>query len=197
MTKIIGLTGGIGSGKTTIAKYIESKGIPIYIADDEARKIIELPEISSAIKSSFGETVFDKGKLNREQLAAIVFGNPEKLKQLNKIVHPAVKIHFENWLKKHKKSDFIVKEAAILFESGGDKDCFAIITVVAPLEVRIERVVKRDKSDIENIRKRINNQWTDAMRIEKSDYVIQNSNIDNAKSQIDEVLEIISKKSLE
>ncbi len=194
MTKIIGLTGGIGSGKTTIAKYIESKGIPIYVADDEARKILELPEITAAIKLNFGVGVFDSGKLNREKLANIVFGSPQKLAELNKIVHPAVKLHFDNWFKKQQNFEFIIKEAAILFESGSYKDCDAIITVTAPLETRIDRVLKRDKTDIESVKKRINNQWTDNMRMEKSDYIVENIDINTAKSQIDEVLKNIIRK---
>lgn len=195
MTKIIGLTGGIGSGKTTIAKYIESKGIPIYVADDEARKILELPEIIAAIKLNFGVGVFENGKINREKLASIVFDNPQKLEELNKIVHPEVKLHFDNWFKKQQNFEFIIKEAAILFESGSYKDCDAIITVTVPLEIRIDRVIKRDKSDIESVKKRINNQWTDEMRIEKSDYLVENIDIDVAKSQIDKILlNIIAKQ---
>jgi dephospho-CoA kinase len=188
MTKIIGLTGGIGSGKTTIAKYIESLGIPVYIADDEAKKILELPETIHAIKQIFGIEVFEDKKLSKEKLAKIVFNNPENLKQLNQIVHPAVKQDFNNWLERHKQFPIVVKEAAILFESGSYKDCDAIITVVAPLEIRIQRVIDRDKTNVKSVMDRIKNQWTDEMRIAKSDYVVDNVEVKKAMSQIDEIL---------
>ena len=188
MTKIIGLTGGIGSGKTTIAKYIASLGIPVYIADDEAKKILELPETIHAIKQIFGIDVFDVEKLSKDKLAKIVFNNPENLNQLNQIVHPAVKQDFNNWLERHKQFPIVVKEAAILFESGSYKDCDAIITVVAPLDIRIQRVIDRDKTNVKNVMDRIKNQWTDEMRISKSDYVVDNVDINKAMSQMDEIL---------
>lgn len=188
MTKIIGLTGGIGSGKTTIAKYIASLGIPVYIADDEAKKILELPETIHAIKQIFGIDVFDDEKLSKDKLAKIVFNNPENLNQLNQIVHPAVKQDFNNWLERHKQFPIVIKEAAILFESGSYKDCDAIITVVAPLDIRIQRVIDRDKTNVKNVMDRIKNQWTDEMRIAKSDYVVDNVDINKAMSQIDEIL---------
>lgn len=188
MTKIIGLTGGIGSGKTTIAKYIASLGIPVYIADDEAKKILELPETIHAIKQIFGIDVFDDEKLSKDKLAKIVFNNPENLNQLNQIVHPAVKQDFNNWLERHKQFPIVIKEAAILFESGSYKDCDAIITVVAPLDIRIQRVIDRDKTNVKNVMDRIKNQWTDEMRISKSDYVVDNVDINKAMSQMDEIL---------
>ena len=191
MTKIIGLTGGIGSGKTTIAKYIQSLGIPVYIADDEAKKILELPEIAKKINEAFGDTVFENGKLSREKLAEIVFNNPQQLEKLNQIVHPAVKLHFDDWFKKQDQFDIVVKEAAILFESGSYKDCDVIISISAPLETRIQRVLKRDKSDIENVMNRVKNQWTDEMRAERSDYVVENMNVKEAKSQIVAILKKI------
>ena len=107
MTKIIGLTGGIGSGKTTVANYFNSFGIPIYIADDEARKLMQTKEIIDAIKNIFGNSIFEQGKLIREKLAKIVFNEPEKLELLNAIVHPAVKSHFKEWLVKKKKEPFV------------------------------------------------------------------------------------------
>ena len=155
MTKIIGLTGGIGSGKTTIAKHFASLGVPVYIADDEAKKLMDNPEIITELKSIFGDEIIENGKIDRKALAQIVFQNPKKLKTLNSIIHPAVKLHFENWLHSHKNYPIIIKEAAILFESGSYKDCDKIITVTAPLEIRIERVLKRDVSDYESIMKRV------------------------------------------
>ncbi len=188
MTKIIGLTGGIGSGKTTIAKHIISLGIPVYIADDEAKKILLLPETLESLKLVFGNAIFDNGNLNKDKLSTIVFNNPEMLKQLNQIIHPAVKKDFDNWLKANKNALLVVKEAAILFESGSYKDCDAIITIVAPLNRRINRVLKRDNTNYEAVLSRINNQWTDEMRIEKSDYVIENKDIIKACAQTEKIL---------
>ncbi|MFV8379626.1 dephospho-CoA kinase [Flavobacterium sp. LB3R33] len=194
MTKIIGLTGGIGSGKTTIANYFKSFGIPLYIADDEARKIMQSAEITEAIKNVFGDTIFENEKLNREELAKIVFNNPEKLEKLNKIVHPAVKKHFEQWLLQHTAAPYVIYEAAILFESGSYKNCDLIITVTAPVESRIQRVVERDKTTRELVLKRINAQWTDEQRISKSDFIIENTSIETTKLEVVKILKILKIK---
>ena len=188
MTKIIGLTGGIGSGKTAVAEYFRASGIPVYIADTEAKKISESAEIVQLIKSAFGTSIFDAENINREKLAQLVFNDSEKLATLNKIIHPAVKIHFENWVKNHKEFPYVIKEAAILFESGSYKDCDIIITVVAPLETRISRVLGRDKTSRENVLKRIDSQWTDDQRVSKSDYVIENISLPETQKQVDKIL---------
>ena len=191
MTKIIGLTGGIGSGKTTIAKHIKSFGIPVYIADDEAKKILLLPETLKSLKLVFGDALFDNETLNKDKLSTIVFNNSEMLKQLNQIIHPAVKRDFDNWLKANKNAPLVVKEAAILFESGSYKDCDVVITIVAPLNSRINRVIKRDNTNSEDVLNRINNQRTDEMRIKKSDYVIENEDIKIACGQAEKILKKI------
>jgi dephospho-CoA kinase len=191
MTKIIGLTGGIGSGKTTIANYIKSLGIPVYIADDEAKKLLNDDTIQKEIKNAFGETIFENNLLSKERLSQIVFNDTDKLKKLNSIIHPAVKAHFKEWLEDHKKVPMIVKEAAILFESGSDQDCDAVITVVAPINTRIERVKQRDKIAEQEVLKRIKNQWSDEMRLEKSDYSIENNDLTKAFQQVDEILKKI------
>ena len=192
MTKIIGLTGGIGSGKTTIAKHIQSLGIPVYIADDEAKKILMLPETLNSLKLVFGNSIFDDRLLNKDKLSNIVFNNPEMLKQLNQIIHPAVKRDFENWLIANKNHPLVVKEVAILFESGSYKDCDAVITIVAPLDSRINRVLERDNTNYEAVLSRINNQWTDEMRIEKSNYVIENEDVNIACAQTENILKTLS-----
>ncbi|TDD77375.1 dephospho-CoA kinase [Flavobacterium caseinilyticum] len=194
MTKIIGLTGGIGSGKTTVAKYFEDFGIPVYIADDEARKIMQSSEIIIAVKDIFGDTVFENEKLNRAELAKIVFSDSLKLEKLNNIVHPAVKKHFEHWLLQHKNVPYVIYEAAILFESGSYKNCDLIITVTAPVETRIQRVLERDKTTRELISKRMDAQWTDEKRIPKSDFVIENTSIETTKFEIDRILKILKIK---
>jgi dephospho-CoA kinase len=181
--KIIGLTGGIGSGKSTVAQQFELLGVPIYTADNEAKKVMNYPESLTAIKNSFGTTIFDGTILNRQKLANIVFQDPKKLQQLNKIIHPLVEKDFQLWIKNNSLSPFVIKEAAILFESGSDKDCDKIITVTAPLSTRIQRVMQRDKTDYESVLKRINNQWSDEMRTVKSDFVIHNIDLENTINQ--------------
>lgn len=192
-TKIIGLTGGIGSGKTTVAKYMQSLGIPVYISDTEAKKVMEFPEIIAKIQLAFNDNIITDGKLDRDKLAAIVFNHPDKLKQLNGIVHPAVKIHFDNWVKAHQNHPIVVKEAAILFESGSYKDCDAIISVVAPLETRINRVMLRDNTSREKIMQRINNQITDEDRAARSQHIITNIHLEDTKNQADEILKLLRK----
>jgi dephospho-CoA kinase len=195
MTKIIGLTGGIGSGKTTVAKLFEEMGVPVYIADLEAKKIMDSSDIITQIRKQFGEEVFKENNINRQKLAQVVFQNPEKLQDLNSIIHPLVKKHFEQWVKQKKDFPFIIKEAAILFESGSYKDCYKIITVTAPLSSRIERIINRDKIDLQLVKDRINNQWTDKMRISKSDFVIENTDIESTKYKVRDILK--SLKTLE
>jgi dephospho-CoA kinase len=191
MTKIIGLTGGIGSGKTTVANHFIGAGIPVYIADDEARKIMQSPEILREIEKIFGSVIFKNEVLNRQKLAEIVFSNSDKLKQLNAIIHPAVKKHFGNWILNYKNSPFVIYETAILFEGGSYKDCDKIITVTAPFETRIERVIQRDKTSRENVLKRIKMQWTDDQRLGKSDFVIENINPEITKSEVGKILKIL------
>ena len=191
MTKIIGLTGGIGSGKTTIANHLKSLGIPVYNSDDQAKKILYLPEAIDSLKSAFGNVVFTNELFDKDKLAKLVFNNPEQLKLLNQIIHPAVKVDFENWLKANKNSPLIIKEAAILFESGSYKDFDVIISISAPQEIRIQRVVERDHLTYEEVMSRINNQWTDEMRNKKSDYVIDNQDVEKAFAQAEDVINIL------
>jgi dephospho-CoA kinase len=194
MTKIIGLTGGIGSGKSTVASYIASKGIPVYIADEEAKKIMELPEVISEVQQLFDEDVLlENNQLNRVKIADIVFKNPQKLQELNAVIHPKVKQHFKEWLKQQEQFPFIIKEVAILFETGGDAACDKIILVTAPEEERIKRVVKRDETASINVKNRIKNQLSDSEKIKKSDFVIINIDWKNTIQQVDEVLKILNK----
>lgn len=162
---VIGLTGGIGSGKTTISKMFEEIGIPVYISDKEAQKIIETnARVKESIKSLFGELAYVDGKYNRKYIAEIVFKNKYKLQKLNDIVHPLVAKHFEEW-KQLQSSLYVIKEAAILFESGAYRNCDFIITVTAPEEERIRRVVERDGVTEEAVRERMKNQWSDEKKI--------------------------------
>lgn len=194
MTKIIGLTGGIGSGKTTIANYFAEMGVPVYIADDGARAVMQLDHVVKDIKNVFGENVFEDAILNRTKLAEIVFNDKEKLAKLNAIVHPAVKKDFEVWLLQHKNYDYIIYEAAILFESGRYKECDYIITVTAPEEVRMDRVLKRDNTTPAQVLSRMQMQWKDEDRISRSNFVINNVNLKIAKEEVVKILKILDIK---
>ena len=187
MTKIVGLTGGIGSGKTTVAKMFENLGVPIYIADLEAKGITNQPQTLKLIEKQFGATVIKNGELNRTAMAQIVFNNPEKLNQLNSIIHPLVAKHFKEWIKKNKDEIFVIKETAILFETNTHRSCDCVITVIAPIDVRINRVKIRDNSSEEEIIKRINNQWSDEKRIPLSDFVISNITVDDTLLQVSQI----------
>jgi len=194
MTKVIGLTGGIGSGKTTVANYFQEMGVPVYIADDGAKRVMQSKNILAEVKSAFGGNVFDDDILNRAKLAQIVFNDKEQLAKLNAIVHPAVKLDFDDWVKKHINNDYVMYEAAILFESGRYKDCDVIITVTAPEEVRIDRVMKRDKATREEVLSRMKMQWNDEKRISNSNFVINNNNLKNAKEEVVKILKILNIK---
>lgn len=192
MSKIIGLTGGIGSGKTTVAKMFNDLGIPVYIADDAGRKVLNLPKAINALLETFGKKVFTDGLPDRKKIAALVFSNPEKLSQLNRIVHPLVKKDFDLWLKQNNQSPFVIREAAILFESGSYLDCDRIITVTAPIDDRIARVVSRDNTDRDSVLLRMNSQWSDDQRAAKSDFIIENTNYESTKKQVIKIANILS-----
>ena len=194
MTKIIGLTGGIGSGKSTIAEFFKEFGVPVYIADDHAKKLMQTSKILESIKNVFGNGIFENEILNRAKLAAIVFNDSNELSKLNEIIHPAVKKDFEKWIVSNKQHSYVIYEAAILFESGRYKDCDIIITVIAPEEIRIQRVIKRDKATREQVLSRIKMQWKDEERILKSDFIINNENLKIAKEEVLKILKILNIK---
>ena len=194
MTKIIGLTGGIGSGKTTVVKYFASKGIPVYIADEAAKNIMNDKKVVQEVQAIFSENVILKnGLLDRNAIRKIVFDDKSKLEQLNKIIHPKVKTDFENWLKKNKNAAFIIKEVAILFETNGQKYCDATILVSAPIETRIKRVLERDATSRENILQIINNQLPEEEKMKLATYVIINENLNITYKTIDNLIEILNK----
>lgn len=189
---IVGITGGIGSGKTMVCKIFRQLGIPVYEADVSAKKLYDAePELLDQIKNDISENVFDKkGKLDKQKLATLVFQDEAALKKLNKIVHPYVARHFSEWKKQNPAAPYLIKEAAILFESGTDQDCDKIITVVAPEELRIHRTILRDKRPRTEVMQIIQKQWNDEEKIKRSDYVITN---DDQQLLIQQVLEIHNK----
>jgi dephospho-CoA kinase len=191
---IAGITGGIGSGKTTAAKFFEELGVPVYNSDIRAKIIQnENPEVKVKIIEAFGEESYDDSGMNRPFIAKQVFQNQEKLILLNSIVHPAVFKDFEDW-KNQQTSDIIMKEAAILIESGSYKDCDTVISVVVDLEKRIARTIERDHLSREEILSRIGKQLSDEERISKSNFIIDNNgDLEHLKNEVKETFIKIKK----
>jgi len=190
---IVGLTGGIGSGKTTIAKMFHELGVSIYIADIEAKKLMHTSEaIKKELIAAFGEEAYINGELNRSYLSNIVFNQPEELQKINAIVHPRVGQHFKEWYEAHSNEKYIIKEVAILFENDSYSQCDKIITVVAPIEERFRRILLRDATTREAIQERMNNQWSDEKKIALSDYVIYNDDLLKAREQVLKIHQEIS-----
>lgn len=184
----VGITGGMGSGKSTVCKIFETLGIPVFYADDEAKKILnEDEELKKNIQSVFGKEIYTGGILNRSALAQIVFNDKSKLEKLNSWVHPATKKKYEAWENAHSSIPYSLHEAAILFEAGVAERMDKVITVAAPEQLRIERIIKRDGVTPENITARMNNQWTEEQRNSKADYIIYN---DENRLVIPQVLKI-------
>ncbi|KAA8486367.1 dephospho-CoA kinase [Arcticibacter tournemirensis] len=171
----VGITGGIGSGKTTVCHLFELQGIPVFYADDRAKLLMNTDLVLvNSIKEAFGESVYlEDGRLNRKELARVVFNNAGLLEKLNSLVHPAVFRDFDSWSLKQ-KSPYVLKEAAILFESGSDKDCDFTILVTSPPDIRIRRVISRDKVSEEEVKKRMDKQLSDEKKIELADFIIRN-----------------------
>jgi dephospho-CoA kinase len=172
----IGITGGIGSGKSTVCKLFDLLGIPIYYTDDEAKKILYFDSaVNKRVVETFGVGVLDANQLiDKVKLAKEVFADATKLAQLNAIIHPAVAQHFEQWLMQHADAPYILKEAAILFESGAYKAVDKIISIVAPEHLKISRATQRDRSTVELVKQRMSHQLGDEERVQRSDFVIHN-----------------------
>ena len=185
--KIIGLTGGIGSGKTTVAGFFSELGVPVYIADVEAKKLTQNSKvIRKKLIALLGPETYNEDGLNRKFMANKIFNDKELLLQVNQIIHPKVARHFKRWVEKQKAA-YCIKEAAILFENGGYKQCDATILVTAPVAQRVERVLKRDDTTTEAIEDRISNQWSDEKKLELADFHIENIDLDATKARVKEL----------
>ena len=187
MTTMIGLTGGIGSGKSVVAKVFATLGIPVFNADDEAKRIMQTsPEIKTKLIQQFGTDIYNEHGLNKEKLAAIVFNEPFQLQLLNAIVHPVTIQAAKDWAAKQ-NSPYVIKEAALIFESGAADGLLKVIGVTAPLSLRIHSVMQRDGITKDQVDARMRNQISDTIKMRLCDYVIENN---NQKMVIPQVLEI-------
>ena len=175
-TKIIGITGGIGSGKSTVSKFIEELGFPVYDSDFWAKELVNVDEnLKSRIIELLGEESYDEnGKYNRKFVAEKVFENQELLLKLNQIIHPAVKIHFENWVNAQ-NAEFVFKETALLFELKLNESCYQSILVTADENIRIKRVMDRDGRTYREVKEIIDKQMPEVDKVKLADFVIQNN----------------------
>jgi dephospho-CoA kinase len=195
----IGLTGGIGSGKTTVAKTFEAMGVPVYYADDRAKEIMQKdPAIKSEIIRLFGKQAYQDNQLNTSYISGIVFENTNKLQALEKIVHPAVRKDFCQWAKQQ-NADYIVVENAILHKTGMDKLVDLIVTVTANDEKRLKRLQERDKKPVETLKKIMKNQDKPSDLLKKSNFIIENDgDLENLRKKIvdlDSKVKIMLKQS--
>lgn len=184
--KVIGLTGGIGAGKSMVAKIWTHLGIPVFDADRVAKTAYQHAEIKEQVIDVLGEQAYDGEQLNRQWVSAVVFEDKALLSGLNDIIHPYVRRQFNEW-KQHKQAPFVMREAAILFESGSDDDCDAVVLVAANLEERIQRVMRRDGVSRDQVLGRISNQWPQEKLLSLTSHVIWN---DEGRAVIPQVLRL-------
>jgi dephospho-CoA kinase len=178
MAKIIGITGGIGSGKTTVCKVFEELGAPIYNADVRAKAVMsEDANLIRSIMAAFGKQAYVNGKPNSPYLAEVVFSSEDSLKTLNSLVHPAVARDFIRWVNEHNGHPYIIKEAAILFESGAYKAVDETVLVIAPEDIRIHRVIQRDGMTEAEVRRRMANQWPEERKMKMADHILVNDGL--------------------
>jgi dephospho-CoA kinase len=183
----VGITGGIGSGKTIVCRVFETLGIPVFYADDAARYLMEKDAaLIGSIKTLFGNDIYKNGKPDREQIAAIVFSDKEKLQRLNALIHPATVRYAREWMDS-KKSPYTIKEAAIFFESGTNIDMDVMVGVYAPLALRLQRAMERGNATREQILARMAQQMDEDEKMKRCDYIVTN---DESQGIISQVLEL-------
>lgn len=188
--KIVGVTGGIGSGKSTVVNMFEQLGVPIYVADIKAKKLMhESKQLKDKIIDFLGQESYKDNKLNRQFIAKEIFNDAEKLKRFNAIVHPAVHADFKKWKAdlENNKNAYCIYEAAILFESNRQNICDYTLLVTAPKEVRIRRVIERDHIKKNDVLERMNNQWSDERKKKLADFIIHNIDLDKTKQKVNEI----------
>ena len=189
----IGVTGGIGSGKSVVSSLLAMAGIPVYVADDESKNLTETsPEIQDKLKTLFGDDIYLNGNLDRKRLASLIFADEALLKKVNDIIHPVVREDFQRWVSKQSVKRCGM-ESAILFESGLDKDVDVVLSVYAPVELRLSRTMSRDGVTEADVIKRMNRQMPDALKRKQADFVIVNDDVQALMPQIEQFLKILPK----
>ena len=184
---IVGLTGGIGSGKSTVGSMFQKLGVPIYNSDVEAKNLMtRSKKIKKDIEALLGKGSYLNGELNKEYIAKKVFRDKDLLQALNNIVHPAVRRHFKSWCKRQ-NAPYVIQEAAIIFENGTNDFYDKIILVTSPREIRIQRVVDRDGVTAEAVMERIENQWPDRDKEKLSDFIIENTGLEATQRQVSQI----------
>ena len=193
--KIIGLTGGIGSGKTTVARMFKLHGIPVYNSDERAKELmVQSEDLVNSIKSLLGDEAYNKNELNREYVAQKVFTDKEMLQNLNNLVHPAVRSDFESWAAKQ-DAPYVIQEAAILFENGAYEKFDRMILVTAPKLIRLKRIMQRDNESENNILARMSHQWDDTKKLPLAHFVIENTDLEKTKTEVKKIHEKLSELS--
>ena len=196
----VGLTGGIGSGKTTVSNHIKELGFPVYNSDSRAKWLMNNDsDIKNLVELEFGVSAYEKGVLNRKLISEIVFSDSSKLKKLNSVIHPAVAEDFKNWITQYDSNTIVFKEAAILIESKAYLEMDKIILVCCSEKIRLERVLKRDSSNYKSIQKRMFHQMTDVSKEKYADFIIDNSESEeNLKKKvlitIEKLIELVKEK---
>lgn len=185
--KIIGLTGGIGSGKSTLLAWLRSNGIPCFESDIVGKQLLN-GQLKQDVIDCFGPELYPNDVLDTKKMAQLVFQDKEALEKLNNIVHPAVGKAFKDFIEKNKNAQIVVKEAAILFETGAYKSCDFVILVCAPLEKRISRVIQRDGVKRAEVLARMSKQWDDKKKSALADFVIENDSLELAIQQLEAIL---------
>ena len=188
---VLGITGGIGSGKSVVSRLFALNDIPVYYADLESKLLLDSSlSLRKELIRAFGEKLYGKGQIDRALFASIIFSDPQKLQQANEIIHPFVKDHFLQWVESNREAgkSLVAKEAAILYESGFDKFVDKVLLVYAPLEMRLARAMARDRASREQILARMKHQMPDEEKLKKADIVIVN---DDRVSVIDQVTKLL------
>ena len=184
---IVGLTGGIGSGKTTVANFFVELGVPVYNSDKEAKKLMaSSKQVKKAIIALLGEKAYHGEKLNKKYISEQIFNNEQLLKKMNGIVHPVVKEHFETWVKMQ-KTPYVIQETALIFENSKQDFYDFTILVTAPENIRIKRVMERDGSTKRDVLGRLKNQLDDDKKIPFSDYVLENNQLSKTRLRVEEI----------
>ena len=190
----VGVTGGIGSGKSVVCSIFEKLGVPVFNADLQAQSLLTASNVKDFYYTHWGEIVFTKGELDKQKIAQLIFNNQTALEKINHFIHPMVFQLFDQWCLHHEHSKYVIKEAALLFESGAYANLDLNIIVCAPVELRIKRVMHRNQLSKEQVVQRINNQWEDELKKPLAQFIIENNDTNPILKQVLEIHELLLNK---